>query len=113
MLKQFVLMAVLVLPVVAGAQLTNIAKVSVLSSGKTLLNGREANLAKIEAEFKRLKNTKGTVWYYREDGQSEPRPEAMAVIRLVADNGLAVSMSSKPDFSDYIDDKGDSHPRKP
>jgi hypothetical protein len=51
------------------------------------------------------------VWYYREAGQQEPPPEAMQVIKLIADNALPVSLSSKPDFSDYIGEGGQPHPR--
>jgi hypothetical protein len=35
----------------------------------------------------------------------------MEVLRLVLDHGLPISLSSKPDFSDYIDPSGVSHPR--
>ena len=91
----------------------SVAKVSALASGKLLLNGQAANLATIEVEFKKLKNNNGGVWYYRENPQAEPPPQAMAVIELVVKHKLPVSMSSKPDFSDYIDEHGNSKPRKP
>jgi hypothetical protein len=90
-----------------------VAKVSALASGKLLLNGQPASLATIEAEFKKLRSNNGSVWYYRENSQAEPPPEAMAVIELVVKHRLPVSMSSKPDFSDYIDQHGNSKPRKP
>jgi hypothetical protein len=35
----------------------------------------------------------------------------MAVLRLVMGHRLPVSFSSKPDFSDYVDEAGASHPR--
>ena len=87
-----------------------IIKISALASGKLLLNGQDSSLPTIETE---LKNTKGVVWYFRENPQSEPPPEAMAVIELVVKYKLPISMSSKPDFSDYIDENGNSKPRKP
>jgi hypothetical protein len=90
-----------------------IAKVSALASGQLLLNGRPSDITAIEAEFKTIKEKKGSVWYYRENGKSEPPPSAMAVIQLVVKYGLPISMSSKPDFSDYIDGNGSSKPRKP
>jgi hypothetical protein len=97
-----------------GAQAQEpVAKVSALASGKFLLNGQPANLAVIETEFKKLKSSNGGVWYYRENPQAEPPPQAMAVIELVVKYKLPVSMSSKPDFSDYIDENGKSRPRKP
>src|SRR5262245_56279078 len=49
------------------------AKISPLSSGALLLNGQPSDLASIEAELKRLQ-TKGTVWYYRNNPQAERAP---------------------------------------
>lgn len=90
-----------------------VAKVSALFSGKLLLNGQPANLATIESEFKNLKSNNGGVWYYRENPQAEPPPQAMAIIELVVKYKLPVSLSIKSDFSDYIDENGKSKPRKP
>lgn len=91
---------------------TLIVRLSVLTSGKVLLNGRESTLSDVKKALEKTKSEKGTVWYYRENGRGEPPPQAMEVIKLVVENSLPISMSSKPDFSDYIDDKGNSHPRK-
>jgi hypothetical protein len=51
------------------------------------------------------------VWYYREGAGAELPPEAKQVMKLVVDNKLPVSLCTKPDFSDYVDGKGVSHPR--
>jgi hypothetical protein len=102
----------LLLVILAAQAQESIAKVTALSSGKLLLNGQPSNLAAIESAFKLLSNTHGGVWYYREMSQTEPPREAMAIIDLVVKYRLPVSLSSKPDFSDYIDEKGDSRPRK-
>ena len=90
-----------------------LAKISVLASGKLLLNGKPTDLASIEAEFKRLQIQKGVVWYYREGFQAEPPQEATSMIELVIKYRLPISMSSKADFSDVIDANGRSRPRKP
>jgi hypothetical protein len=37
----------------------------------------------------------------------------MAVVELVVKHRLPISMSTKPDFSDYVDGDGTSRPRKP
>ena len=97
----------------AVAQQSPVAKVTALSSGKLLLNGSETIVQALSAEFERLKAEGGAVWYYRENPQSEPPSQAIEVINLVVGNQLPVSMSSKPDFSDYIDENGRSRPRKP
>jgi hypothetical protein len=39
------------------------------------------------------------------------RRSSLAVIQLIIKHQLPVSMSTEPDFSDYVDDKGVSRPR--
>ena len=90
-----------------------VAKVSVLASGNLLLNGLPSDLAKIDAELQRQKSIGGSVWYYRENSQAEPPPGAMSVMELVVKRGLPVSMSTQPDFSDYVDGDGQVHVREP
>ena len=98
----------------AGVRDPRIAKVSVSVSGRVALNGKQMDLKSIEAEFRKLQAAKGAVWYYRENGQTqEPTPQALAVLQLVVKYKLPISMSSKPDYSDYIDDDGHPQPRKP
>ncbi|MCA9730549.1 MAG: hypothetical protein H6696_12195 [Deferribacteres bacterium] len=87
-------------------------KISVLQSGSILLNGKESTLEQVEQELIELKARKGSVWYYREVGQEEPPNEAMEVIKLIAENDLPITLSSRPDFSDYIDENGQSHTRE-
>jgi len=96
-----------------NAQSPPIAKVSALTNGSLLLNGRATTLAALERELDSLKVSNGIVWYYRENAEAEPPPEAVAVIELIAARRLPMSMSSKPDFSDYIDANGQSQRRKP
>ena len=89
-----------------------VVRISVLTSGKVLVDGKESNLSEVRKALGRARSEKGVVWYYRENGKGEPPQQAMEVIKLVIENKLPISMSSKPDFSDYIDDKGQSQPRK-
>jgi hypothetical protein len=90
-----------------------VARVSVLATGKLLLNGSPTDLMELDKEFQSLKANGGSVLYYREAGQSEPPPEAMSVIELVVKYKLPVSMSTKADFSDYVDENGQPHEREP
>jgi hypothetical protein len=113
MLNRIIAALLCLVAIAASAQPSPVARVSALASGKLLLNGSPAELAVIEAEFQRIKKSQGAVWYYRENPQAEPPPQAMAVIKLVVQYGLPVSMSSKSDFTDYIDGNGRSQPRKP
>lgn len=86
-------------------------KISVLKSGRILTNGKETTLSELDQMLTKLKKVNGTAWYYREDGQEEPPLQAMEVIKLVADKAVTITLSSKPDFSDYVGEDGQSHPR--
>lgn len=118
-MKRFTLLFVLLLSLVFGfgniiannSSKPNV-KVSIQASGKILLNGVESSLEDVQKKFSELKKNNGVVWYYRETAQAEPPKQAMQVINLVVEYSLPITMSSKPDFSDYIDQDGKSHPRK-
>jgi hypothetical protein len=90
-----------------------VARVSALAGGKLLLNGKPSDITSIDAEFGKIKERKGEVWYYRENPKAEPHPNAMAVVELVVKHRLTISMSTKPDFSDVVDRDGKSRPRQP
>jgi hypothetical protein len=81
-----------------------VVRISVLASGKMLLDGNESNVPEVKSTLGKARSERAVVWYYREGGKGEP-PQAMEVIKLVIENKLPISMSSKPDFSDYIDIK--------
>jgi len=88
-----------------------VLKVSVLASGSLLLDGAATDLDRLAAALETAKSQNGTVFYYREAAAATPPVEAKAVLDLVVKNQLPISLSSKPDFSDYVDGKGVSHPR--
>lgn len=88
-----------------------ILKVSVLASGSVLLDGEAVSLDELRERIEARKAERPVLWYYREAAQGEPPAEALQVMRLVVDHRLPISMCSKPDFSDYVDLKGRSHPR--
>jgi hypothetical protein len=100
-------------PAFAGSTSSHAVRVSALASGQVLLNGVPSDLAAIEKAFAQLQSQKGEVWYYRENANSEPTPQAMAVIELVVKYKLPITMSTRPDFSDYVGGDGVSHPRMP
>ena len=92
-------------------------RVSVLASGGILVDGVMATLDEVEAAFQAAKARGAMVLYYREPGREAAGAaagfpvEAQSVLKLVAANRLAISLSSKADFSDWVDQKGVSHPR--
>jgi len=114
MLIRFVAFALaLTITTFVGAVEPAVAKVTALASGQLLLNGKPSDIRTIDKAFAELKARGGVVWYYRENPQREPHPNAMAAIELVVKHQLPISMSSKPDFSDYVDPDGRSKPRRP
>jgi hypothetical protein len=90
-----------------------VIKISVLQSGKILADGSEISLADLDARLSQIQNRNGVVWIYHEgDPGKNLMPIWRSVVDLVGKHGLPVSQSRKSDFSDYMDEKGVSHPRK-
>ena len=115
MFKQLLLLSILTLPLTAYGDTLNendlILKVSVLESNTVLLNGAEVSPNELSAAFAKAAKDSGTVWYYRENAEGEPPPASRQVIQMVIDHKLPISMSTKPDFSDYVDENGKPMPR--
>jgi hypothetical protein len=86
-------------------------RISVLASGEILLDGNAAQLSGIKDALRRADRKADSVLYYRESPQAEPPPQAADVMNLIISHKLAVSLSTKPDFSDYVDRFGQIHPR--
>ena len=80
----------------------NIAKVKVDRGGRIFLNEQPVSLDELRKAFSDLKRVDGAVWYYRENPEEEPTPEAMSVIQAVMEAQLPIRLSSKPDYSDTI-----------
>ena len=96
----------------SSAQTTRRVEVQVNSAGEIRVDSVLVSLDQVDKRFAKLAGEGGEVWYYREAPLGEPPPNAMRVIELVVKHRLPLSMSSKPDFSDYIDENGQSQPRK-
>ncbi len=112
MLKSLVAALIVVLCSVSpAASAEPVVKVTVLSSGAVLLDGQPTTMPALEERLKTLKATNGAVWYHRENPAAEPPPQGTAVVQLIIKHRLPVSMSSKADFSDYVDKDGVSRPR--
>ena len=88
-----------------------VLKLSVLASGEVLFDGQPIKLDALDHRLESADKGNDAVWYYREAAAKDPPPTAKAVIQLVIKHKLRISISSKPDFSDYVDAKGVSHPR--
>lgn len=90
-----------------------ILKLSVLASGVVLLDGEAIAMDALDRKLESADKQSTAIWYYREAAAKDPAAEAQAVIQLVVKHKLRISMSSQPDFSDYLDAGGVSHPRVP
>jgi hypothetical protein len=88
-----------------------VAKVTVLASGVLLLDGQPTTLPALDERLKALKAANGAVWYHRQNPAAEPPPQGTAAVQLIIKHQLPVSMSARPDFSDYVDKDGVSRPR--
>jgi len=91
---------------------TRVTRISVMASGEILLDGRDASTAEVKRAVEKVKGKRCTVWYYREGGKGEPPAQAIEVFKLIVENKLPISLSTKPDFSDYVDENGQALPRK-
>jgi hypothetical protein len=89
-----------------------ITRLSVLSSGRILVNGRTASAADVAQALEQTKARRGSVWFYRESTGAEPPSEAVVVFKMIVDHKVPVSLSTKPDFSDFVDEQGRAEPKK-
>jgi hypothetical protein len=92
--------------------LPRIIRISVSNTGRILLDGREVNMCDLRGALEKAQERRETVWFYRQSGGGQPPAEAVEVFQLIVAHQVPVSLSTKPDFSDYLDDRGVSQPRK-
>jgi hypothetical protein len=74
-------------------------------------NGTPVTLGGLKIMLKDLKRANGVVWYYRESAAQEPPPVASEVVKLIIEQQLPVTMSTKPDYSDVVMPDGTTRPR--
>ena len=95
-----------------GADSRKVLKIAITAGGQISADGRPTTLDALIPMLRELAKNKGEVWYYREAPEADPHPNAMKVLEAIVDQGLPILFSSKPDYSDSVDDKGRSVPRK-
>ncbi len=94
------------------AESRKVLKIAITASGQISADGRPITIETLIPILRELAKNKGEVWYYREAPEADPHPNAMKVLEAIGDCNLPVLLSSKRDYSDYIDDKGRSVPRQ-
>ena len=87
-----------------------VLKVAITAGGQITADGRSTTLEALIPMLRELAKNKGEVWYYREAPKADPHP-MMKVLEAIVDQNLPVLLSTKPDYSDSVDDKGRSVPR--
>jgi hypothetical protein len=87
-------------------------QITIQESGGVLLGGVAVKPSELIAALDKAQESNGSVWYYRENPAAEPPPSASQVIQMIIDRKLTITMSTKPDFSNYVDEDGNVHPRK-
>ena len=81
-----------------------IARVSVLSTGKLLLDGKPTTLEALDRAFAAIRASRGVVWYYREGAAAATETPVVArqVLDLALNHSLPIRFSTKADFSDEV-----------
>jgi len=90
-----------------------VAKIQVALSGDVVIDGHKASPRQLEETLAREKKLNGEIWYYRESASIKPSDAQIRVFTKIVNSGLHISLSKNPDFSDWVDEDGKSHPRGP
>lgn len=90
---------------------TVVGRIAVTAKGTVSFDGAVVTIDALKQKLGDLKKRNGVVWYYREAGKDEPPSQAMQVIKMIIDNRLSISMSTKPDYSDVLLPDGTTQPR--
>lgn len=80
-------------------------------AGEIWCDDVRTSLADLGVRLAQLREAQGAVWYYREAGGDDPAPEAMAVVRMVVEQRLPISLSTRADFGDVVQTDGSAVPR--
>lgn len=88
-----------------------IARIRVSRAGEIWCDEVRTSLGDLAPRLAELRAANGVVWYYREDVDADPAPEAMAVVRMVIEQRLPISMSTREDFGDVVQADGTAVPR--
>ena len=89
-----------------------VLKVAIRADGHITADGRHTTLEALIPILHQLAKDHGEVWYYREAPEADPHPNAMKVLKAIIDEDLPILLSTKPDYSDSVDENGRSVPRR-
>jgi hypothetical protein len=89
---------------------SKVLKIAAMRDGRITADGSPTTIKALQGTLKDLATSEGIVWYYREGAEAEPHPNASEVVDAIIEHSLPVSLSSKSDYSDEVDENGKSHP---
>lgn len=112
MSKWWIILGFWLLSSLVSAEGMYVIKVSVLSNNEVLVNGKPVSPSEFIEALSIAQDKQGGIWYFRQNPHKEPPPVAAKVFSLIRQTGLPVSMSTRSDFSDYIDRQGNIKLRK-
>lgn len=87
-------------------------RIKISSLGDIFINGQSIKPEDLEAILARLKDCAGEVLYYREAAEQLASDYTMQVIKHADRYSVPITLSTKEDFSDWVDRSGKSHVRK-
>jgi hypothetical protein len=90
-----------------------VGRIAVTAKGAVTFDGTTVTVDALRVRLADLRKRDGVVWYYREAASGPPPPQAAEVIKLVVEQRLAISMSTKPDYSDVLLPDGTTRARDP
>lgn len=79
-----------------------VLKVAVSADGRLTVDGTASTIQALQESLRHLSEQHGVVWYYREASQQKAPPIAMEAMKVIADAGLPIRLSSRPDYSDSV-----------
>jgi hypothetical protein len=88
-----------------------VTRIRVSRAGEIWCDDVRTSLTDLGPRLAQLRAAQGVVWYYREEAGDNPAPEAMAVVRMVVEQRLPISMSTRADFGDVVQTDGTAVPR--
>jgi hypothetical protein len=89
-----------------------VGRVTLTAAGEIFYENERVTLPQLEGRLRKLEQENGVVMYYRANPAGDPPAGAREVFETLVAAELPISLSSKPDFSDYIDEDGNSRPRE-
>jgi hypothetical protein len=108
----FVILVAMFFAHITTVSATDVLRVQALRSGDFTIDGKPGTMPLLQSEIARIKDANGTVWFYREGASSEPTEKQFEIFKVIVEARVPISLSTEPDFSNYVGPDGQLRPRK-